>query len=353
VSGSHFSTEHGNTYKDLGFVRISKYLNLDVESVQHSSPHVFSTALLKSHEYLTEERPEFVIILGDRYEILAVALAAYFLRIPIVHLHGGEVTLGAQDEAFRHAVTKLSHIHLTANAEFKDRVIQMGEDPSCVYNVGALGIDNISTTALLPVTETKKALRVSTESDFVLLSFHPETLIDIDDGKIANNILLALHDALGDEYPIVIIGPNMDDGYRNILTVYDRLRKQKSNIIFYESIQSNLYLSAMSHCRFMIGNSSSGVIESSFLGTQVINVGRRQEGRPTDINVQTCDVSVSSIKDAICTTLNLEKSGGELELQHPYGQPGAANKILEILSRTEFSTLNHKPFFDLPSFVQE
>ena len=351
VTGTHFSVAHGNTYKDLGFAQVSHFIDLGLEELDFEIHNVFSRMLQKIKEYLASKSVDCVIILGDRFEILAAALAAYFMKVPIVHLHGGEKTLGAQDEAFRHCITKLSNLHFTANEEFRNRVIQLGEEPSTVFDVGALGIDNISSFSKLSRIELYSELDLRDGLPFILVSYHPETLSDRNPGDVVENICNALYDFFGDSMQFVIIGPNMDPGFESILQTY-KLYEQDDNFNFFENISSPIYLSAMHNCEFMIGNSSSAIIESTYLATWAVNVGDRQAGRPCDENVINCGNEMIDLKNALKKLSTIRELQSEPHLNFIYGNAGVAKNITDVIKQTDFKSLGLKSFFDILTEVQ-
>ena len=347
VSGSHLSELHGNTFRDLGFVTITQYIDIELNEGDYVPPYIFSKMLNYTHDFLQSERPDAIIVLGDRFEILAVALAAYFLRIPIIHLHGGEVTLGAQDEAFRHSITKLSHYHFTANEEFKRRVIQLGENPDNVFNVGALGIDSIAEIEIVPKQELLKQLGLAPNSAYVLMALHPETAVEYDGGVVAELIIRAVKHVCGKGMNIIAVGTNIDFGFEKIIDLYDKVAREDKHFKFIASLASKSYLSAMAHSNFLIGNSSSGIIESSLLGVQVIDVGQRQKGRPKDNNIISCSNEYSDILESVSTLSRRMDNKEVIEYFHPYGRPGATQEIIKILEKSDLQSTNYKPFFNL------
>jgi GDP/UDP-N,N'-diacetylbacillosamine 2-epimerase (hydrolysing) len=346
VTGTHFSRQHGNTYKELGFAHVSHFMDLDLEETNYDVHDVFSRMLRRVRQYLLNHKPDCVIILGDRFEILSAALSTFFLRIPIVHIHGGENTLGAQDEAFRHSITKLSNLHFTANSEFRRRVIQLGEDPETVYDVGALGLDNISGINFPNSLKLKQSLGLSPEDEFVLLSYHPETNSKVPPGLLAERICNVLLSCLISGEKIVAIGPNMDPGFQEILKVLDTF-KFKENFIFHANLPSKIYLSAMKYCNFMIGNSSSAIIESTYLGAWAIDIGDRQSGRPIDKNIIHCSNEEKEIIKSVKQAINVCKNQLQPKLNYVYGRAGSAKLITKILVRTDFRNLKSKTFYDI------
>ncbi len=347
VTGMHLSADFGSTYKEIekdGFHIAAKVDILSQEDTPEAVAYSTGQGLLQFTETLNRLKPDILVVLGDRYEILSAALAAMFLNIPIAHIHGGELTVGAVDDAIRHVVTKMSHYHFVATEPYQKRVIQMGEDPSRVFNFGAPGLDHISRSELFSKAEFEKGLDFQFGKINFLVTFHPVTR-EIDGPEEAVKELLS---AL-DEFPeakIIFTKSNADSGGRLIGELIDEYVKKnpgRSNVFTSLGIQK--YLSAAKYVDVVIGNSSSGLIEVPVVGTPTVNIGDRQQGRLLASSVVCCDVGKNSIIDAVNKALSDEFQHRLPRIDCPYGQGDASYKIKEILKSCSLDVLK-KEFFD-------
>lgn len=295
-------------------------------------------------------RPDVVVILGDRFEALAAATAAFLLRIPIAHVHGGELTEGALDDGLRHAITKLSLLHFTSAEEYRRRVVQMGEQPDRVFNVGALGVDNALSGRLLSETELGDELGIEISHPLLVVTYHPVTL---EPGQAADQ-LKALLDALKgfSAGTVVITKPNADPGNREITEAIDAYVARSPHAAAFDALGHERYLSAARAADAVVGNSSSGVIEVPVLGTPVVNVGSRQDRRIKPSAVIDCAPDRVSIAAAITRALEpgFRAAARQAAPSGPYGDGHAAERILAVLKSADLSAdALRKRFFDLPS----
>ncbi len=353
ATGSHLSPEFGLTYKAIeadGFT-----IDRRVEMLLSSDSAVGiakSTALGVSGmaDAFAELKPDLIVILGDRFEMLGPAIAAAFARIPVAHLHGGEATYGAVDEAIRHAITKLSHLHFTSTEDYRRRVIQLGEAPDRVFNVGAPGIDNIRRLALLSKDELAAQLNFIWRSRNFLVTFHPATLDAGEPGEQFAELLAAL-----DEFPdagIIVTLPNADaDGRALIAMVRDYAGARSDRVIACTSLGQLRYLSVLKHVDVMVGNSSSGIIEAPALHVPVVNIGDRQKGRVRAESAIDCAPRRADIRTAINTALSADFQPRRYS-PNPYGEGGASDAILQILADFNLDGILKKEFHDL-SFASE
>ena len=298
-------------------------------------------------EALADERPDLVVLLGDRYEALAAATAAALMRVPVAHLHGGEVTEGAIDDSIRHAITKLSALHFVATAEYAQRVIQMGEDPERVFVVGALGVDNALQTGLVPVDTLASDLDFEFACPTALTTFHPVTLDD-DDGVAEIAELLAAFDALP-ALRVLITMPNADAGNRAIaelLTTWAGANVTRAKV--FASLGRVRYLSAMDACDLVIGNSSSGIIEAPSFGKPTVDIGDRQAGRIRAASVIHAKPEHAIITSAIDRALSAASREVAAGCVNPYGDGHAAERIVRVLAGTSHLS-TRKRFRDPPS----
>lgn len=294
-------------------------------------------------------RPDIVLILGDRYEMLPVATAATILRIPLAHIAGGEISEGAFDDNIRHALTKLSSLHFTATDDYRRRVIQMGEHPSRVFYCGALGVQNLMD---LPdeasVAELEQFTGVKIDRDTLLVTFHPATL---DTEATPADRCRALLDAI-DRFPsstVVFTYPNNDPGGEDIIsliTAYANARPGRCAVI--PSLGRRRYLSMLRHIGAVAGNSSSGIVEVPSAGIPTVDIGIRQKGRTASRSVIHCGDSADEIAEAIARALSPEGRAVAASAPNPYSLPGTAARIAQVLSEVPLDSLSPKRFFDLP-----
>lgn len=348
VSGTHLSPEFGETVSAIErdglpvTERVEMLLSSDTAAGVAKS---FGLGVIGYTDALARLAPDVLVILGDRYEALAAAQTAFMLRIPVLHIHGGEVTEGAYDDAFRHCISKLSSLHFTSCEEYRQRVIQLGEQPSTVFNVGALGLDHTQRTQLLGFDELSESLGFVFNSPFFLVTYHPETLISGDNIEAFNELLGAL-----DHFPdhqVLFTYPNADDGGRQIIAlIEDYVSRQNGRCVAVPSLGQVRYLSAVKYATAVVGNSSSGVIEVPSFGVPTINIGNRQKGRIAAPSVYHCSAGCAAIKGALASAI-AAKDRGDLCGQHnPYGVGGVSEKIIDILLDADLSD-RAKTFFDL------
>ncbi len=289
VTGAHLMSEQGNTVREVeddGIPIHQKiYIPFGGDSAKDKSIFIAQT-IQQFAEYFAKDRPDAVMVLGDRYEILAVCIAAMNARIPIFHLCGGETTQGAIDECIRHSITKMSFLHFVESEEYRKRVIQLGEDPERVYNVGLIGAENIMNIAFLSQEQLSKELDMDLSSKYCVVTFHPATLSDESIEEQVQQLLEAL-DAY-DSWKFVITKSNIDAGGALINSLFDEYAREHSNCKLFDSLGSQKYLSALKHCEMVIGNSSSGILEAPVLGVPTINIGNRQKGRMNKRSIINC-----------------------------------------------------------------
>lgn len=348
VSGTHLSEVHGATWREIvgdDFpidVRVEMSLEADdAESVARSASQVLAGVAAA----LIRLQSDVLVLLGDRYELLAAAQAAVLTRVPIAHIHGGEATEGAIDEAIRHAVTKLSHWHFAAAEPYAERIRQMGEASSRVWNVGAPAMDNIAALAPVSKEALEAFLGLTLRAPTFLVTYHPVTM-DIDGGLAAMQALLTAIDT-GDG-AIIITGVNADPGataIRNSLQNFANARQGRVALV--ESLGARRYLSLMRHVDAVVGNSSSGLLEAPAVGVPTVDIGLRQQGRLRAPSVLHCGESAAEIRQALDKALSPEHRAITARRESPYGQPGAARRIIDQLSTLDLS-LSAKPFVDRP-----
>lgn len=349
VGGMHLSREFGLTVEkieDDGFhitERLEFLLSSDAPVAIGKS---MGLALMSASEAFNRHRPDLLVILGDRFEVMAVAQAAMISRIPIAHIHGGETTEGVIDEAVRHSISKMAHLHFTATETYRKRVIQLGEHPDRVFNFGAPGIDSIKKLKLLDRKELSDALGFKLDKSYFVITFHPVTLVDGGDSEALFNLLSAL-----DEYPkykIIISYPNADAGNGKLIKIIESFyQKNKERVFLFQSLGQLRYLSALKHSEAVLGNSSSGLIEAPTLSIPTLNIGDRQKGRIAGATVFNCGSSQSSITEGLHTILTSDFKDICAKEDNTYGVGDASQKIVLRLVSYPLHELLHKRFYDL------
>lgn len=350
VTGMHMSTEFGLTYKliEEDDIVIDEKIEILLSSDSHvATSKAMGLAIISFSEYINRTKPDMVIVLGDRYEILAASISAMVANVPIAHIHGGEITEGAQDDAFRHCITKLSYLHFTSTESYRKRVMQLGEDPNRVFNVGAIGIENIKELKLLSQEEIEKSINFVLNKKFALVTFHPVTL----EQGLAEIQITELLGALEefDDMKFIITKANSDNEGRKINRKIDEfISKNPEKYIGFVSMGQLKYLSAMKYCSMVIGNSSSGIIEAPSFNIPTINIGDRQKGRLQAKTVINCDPIKSDIIKAIKRGLSKEFKDKISKIENPYGDGDTSNKILHEIKKALSKEIElKKTFYDI------
>lgn len=349
VTGMHLSPEFGLTYKKIeedGFTIDKKVEILLSSDTKIGLSKSMGLALISMSEALNDLKPDLVFVLGDRFEIMATVTAALISRIPVAHCHGGETTEGVIDEAIRHCITKMAHIHFVAAEAYKKRVIQLGETPKSVFICGALAIENINKLGLLTKEEFETQIDFSVGNRSCLVTFHPVTL-DVGTAEAQfQNLLKSL-----DEYPdlkVLFTFPNADtDGRIIIQLIGEYVNKNPSRAKAFISLGQLLYLSALRHVTFVLGNSSSGLTEVPSFGIPAINIGDRQKGRIMADNVIQCEPTPEEISLAIGKAISPEFQSISGQTNNPYGTGNASEIIIPVLEAMDFNQLLKKKFYDL------
>jgi len=327
VSGTHLSREYGMTLDEIKAdgIRVDQQIKIPVNSQSELDiSNNQAQALIKFTELFLAERYNALLLLGDRYEMLAISIAAGNTRTPIFHLCGGDTTEGALDEWIRHSITKISYLHFTTNEESRNRVIQLGEEPSRVFNYGSTSIDNILAVADMSKQEALKSIGLD-NCRYVLCTYHPVTM---EDGNLGNKIA-SFMEAIK-QYPelqFVITKSNADQGGAQINHLLDQAEKAIKNIHVFSSLGVRRYLSLMRHAEFVLGNSSSGIIETPAFHIPTVNIGNRQRGRLQSESIVNCSDDTVSIVDAIRIALSECHRALCQKVISPYGNGHAAEQI--------------------------
>lgn len=332
VTGMHLLKEYGETYKEVEKeFKITKKVNIEISNKNnYEILHSMSIAMEEFSKYFRDNSYDALILLGDRYEILPVAITAAFNNIPIIHIHGGEKTLGNYDEFIRHSITKMSKLHLVATEEYRKRVIQLGESPNTVKNLGSLGVANILEMKLLNKKELEDIIEEIKKPYYVVL-FHPETISEISLEEQTNNLIEALS-KFREKYDFIFIGSNSDTGSDKIQKIIQKFVKE-NNYKRFVSLQNFEYFSLLKYSEGLIGNSSSGIIEVPSLKVATINIDNRQLGRAKGKTIIDCDSSVLGIEKAIIKSQTSDYQNLLKNSINPYYQKNSLEKYYQEIKK--------------------
>lgn len=351
ATNMHLSERYGNTYQEIegaGFSIDYKVPMLDESGADDSTATLkaMSRALVGFAEAYDVLQPDLIVVLGDRYEILAAVEAALIKQIPVAHLHGGELTFGAYDDAIRHSITKMSHLHFTSTEEYRKRVIQLGEQPERVFYVGALGVENIKRVPLMSKDEIEHDLQFEITDQTILVTYHPVTLSDYNPSDDIN----ALFEAL-DEHPelsVIFTMPNSDTGGQVIAEAIENYASQHADRVrAYKSLGMRRYLSVMKYCAAVVGNSSSGILETPSFHIPTLNIGSRQDGRLAADSVYNCGTSKEAISNGLEHILSSEFRAQAEKAKNPYEKEGTAQAIFDVISTYPLEGIIQKEFYNL------
>ena len=345
ATGMHVSQEFGNTYQQIekdGFT-----INAKVEMLLSSDTNIAITkstgiGVMGMADALQQLTPDIVVVIADRFESFAATTAAYLMGIPIAHIHGGEVTEGAFDEGLRHSMTKMSYWHFVSTQKYKQRVIQLGEEPKRVFNVGAIGLDNIKDITLLSQLDLEKQINFSLAGKTAMVTFHPVTLEKNSAALQCKNLMEALAKTKNLNY--IFTKPNADTNGRIIADMMDAFVEQHpQRAVCFTSMGQLRYLSALKYVDMMIGNSSSGIIEMPYFNKPTVNIGNRQKGRVMANSIINCKPSTIDIQKAIEKAIVFKST----KIEKLYGNGTAANKIYTVLKKQSKVNTAQKSFYDL------
>ena len=351
ATGMHLSSEHGLTYKEIEQAGFKIDYKVDMQLSSDSATSITKSigiGTIGFAEAYASLQPDLIVVLGDRFELISAVTAALIAGIPVAHLHGGETTEGAFDEAIRHSITKMSHLHFVAAPEYARRVIQLGEHPERVFLVGGLGIDAIKKTKMLNREALEKSLDFNFGNKNLLVTFHPVTLDDRSSAEQMKSLLDAL--AGLDTTHLIFTMPNADNGGLELKVMVESFVRQRPNARAYTSLGQLRYLSCMQFVDGVIGNSSSGIAEAPSMGIATINIGDRQKGRLSATSIIQCPpdcIEIQKALDQLYDPIFRESLKGTL---NPYGNGGATEKILEIIRSYSLDGILKKSFYDLPEY---
>lgn len=348
VTGTHLSPEFGLTYKEI---EKDFEINKKIEILLSSDTAIglsksMGLVQISFSEAYSELNPDLVVILGDRFEMLSAAISAMILGFPIVHLCGGEKSEGAFDESIRHAITKISHVHCATAEAYRNRIIQLGENPKNVFNVGGLGIDNILKLKLLSRKDFEESIKFKLNKKNVLVTFHPATLEYSSAKTQFNELLISLLELK--DTNVIFTKANADTEGRIINQMIDGfVTKNNDFCVMFSSLGQLRYLSALQYVDAVVGNSSSGFAEVPSFKIGTINIGNRQKGRLMAESIINCQPNKESILEAFDKLYTKEFKKKLEDVKNPYGEGGASKKVVQVLKDVNLSKLTHKNFFDL------
>ena len=349
VTGMHLSTEFGMTIQEIradGFEpdeAIEILLSNDTPTAICKS---MGLALIGYGEAIWRLKPDILVVLGDRFETFCMAAAAQVCRVPLAHIHGGETTEGAIDEAFRHSISKMAHLHFACCDAYRQRIIQLGEAPDRVFNVGALGVENIRHIPLMERDELSESIGFDLEKPYFLVTFHPVTLEQSTSKGQFQSLLNAL-DAFP-EFDVIFTRANADTDGRVINhLIKGYVEKHSNRCLSVTSLGMRRYLSAMKFCAVVIGNSSSGIIEAPSFKIPTVNIGDRQKGRLQAASILNCSPHTKAIKQTIAHALSTAFQECLSTTLNPYDQPDTRSTIVDLLEQVDILDITKKAFFDV------
>lgn len=347
ATNQHLSKRQGETYKEIendGFSIDFKVYMADDDAIDNanSTAKSISRGVAGFADAFDALKPDLLLILGDRYEMLAVASTALIYKIPIAHLHGGEITEGAFDDAIRHAISKMSHLHFTSTEAYRNRVIQLGEQPERVFNVGALGVENVVKNDFMSKEEIESSLNFKLTDKCFLCTYHPVTLSNMSSEIQVLNLLESL-DGYKD-YHIIFTYSNSDTNSQIIIKrIQEYVDNNSDRCMFIPSLGQRRYFSALKHMTAVLGNSSSGIIEVPSFGIPTLDIGDRQKGRIAADSVIHCGYSVEEIKEGLKKVVNYPHQ----QIDNPYHKEGTCAAILQTIKTYPLENLVQKSFYDL------
>ena len=338
VSGMHLSDKFGNTINEIN-VPVNYKIDIEIEK---EPAYSMAVAINKFNDFFKTNLPDLLVILGDRYEAFAIAIAAMLNNIPIAHLYGGETTEGAIDEAIRHSITKMSHIHFTSCEEYRKRVIQLGENPKSVFNVGSLGVENIKRIKLLSKAQLEADISFKFAKKNILVTFHPVTL---EKGMAAKQFfeLLSAIDQLDSDTNVIFTMPNSDSESNVLYNMISEYVISHKNAKAYKSLGQLRYFSSLCYVDAVVGNSSSGIVEVPSFGIPTVNIGNRQKGRIQAASIINCLPEKNDILNAINEAFKLNKS----IIKNPFEGENTLEDIIYVLKNYDLNNIIKKNFYDL------
>ena len=348
ATNMHLSPEFGLTYREIeadGFHIDKKVEMLLSSDTRNATTKSLGLGIIGFADAFEDLAPDMIVILGDRYEMLGAASAALLYGIPIAHISGGDVTEGAYDDAIRHSISKMSHLHFTSAEEYRQRVIQLGEQPDRVFNFGAIGLDNMRQIQFLDRQSLEQSIGFEIGEDCILVTYHPVTM-ERNSAETQFGALLEAIDRVGCR--VIFTKPNSDSDGRIIIKMIDEYVAANSDkAACYTSLGYVRYLSALQFVKAAVGNSSSGILEVPSFGIPTVNIGDRQKGRLRADSVIDCNTDVDSIEKAIRGALSQEWQTIARNATNPYEQPDTVARIFDVLQQCDLSQMKQKRFYDI------
>lgn len=351
VTGTHLSEKHGNTYKEIerdGFPIAARIPILGEASGAVGVSQTMANAIVEFTKYLSANKPDFILVDGDRYETLGVCIAAVNANVPIIHCSGGATTEGAADECYRHSMTKMAYLHFPTTETYRNRIIQMGESPERVFTVGSMGLENILQINYLTKEELSHQIGWALTKPFSVVTFHPVTLENNTCEQQLNELLTACDKR--QDMQFIFTKANADNGGDQINQILDEYAKRSTNAICVSSLGAVRYLSALKHAEFVMGNSSSGIIEAPSMKIPTINIGDRQRGRLQAESIINCAPKTSDILRAIEKAMSSEFKEFCKHVVNPNGDGKTSERIVKHIK--EYCSTHQvdimKKFYDIP-----
>lgn len=345
VTGMHMIKEHGLTYKEIlqdGFTIDKKIPTYQKNYKEHDVLNAMGNILKSANSALKKTKPDIVVVLGDRYDILPICIACHIMQIPLAHFHGGEVTSGAIDDAIRHSISKMSDIHFTAHIDFKRRLIQLGENLNYIHNIGSLGVDAIKKIKYKTKKYIYSKYKLKSLSKYFLICLHPET-IPVGESSSIINILKYINEYKSDEY--IFTYPNSDTNSNILLRHIKKYVSKNNNCHLIKSAGRYDFLHLLKYSLGIIGNSSSGIVEAPSLNVPTLNIGNRQDGRPFGKSIYHATSSLESIKKEMA---KLKASNRRTKIiTSAYQGKNTVNKVIKILSKIKLTNIKRKKFNDI------
>lgn len=348
VTGSHLSKDFGFTYKEITHDKFKIFKKVNIVQAKDRPVDITNStgiAIKSFGNIYSNYKPDAIFVLGDRYEVFCSVFAALFFKIPVIHYSGGEKTIGAYDDCIRHSITKMSHLHFVSCIEYRKRVLQLGENPKCVYNVGSLGIDNIKNLKLLSKLELEQSLKLKFSKPTFLVSYYPETLSSLDARDQFEQVLSALLNYKN--YQVIFTKSNADNDGRVISKMIDQFVKMNTNAYAFESLGVIRYLSTIKYVELVIGNSSSGYTEVPSFNVPTINIGNRQKGRVKAKSIIDVEIESDKIKAGIDKALNKSFRIKLKKHKSPFGNGDSSMRIINHLKKFDFNNVIQKEFHDI------
>jgi len=352
ITGMHLSDKYGSTKQEFEQqnIPITDEIHLDLDSSEIYPADVVNSmaigqGIIHFSKSFHTHKPDLVLVLGDRFEIFAAIQAAMMLNIPIAHLHGGELSLGVIDDRIRHAITKISQLHFPVSELYAKRIIQMGESPARVFNVGATAIDNINNINLLHKNKLEQSLALKLEKKLFLLTWHPETVGQTNIVENLQSLLSAIEQF--PQYQVIITKANADAGGILINEFLEQYVKGKQNYHLFSSLGNQRYLSLLQYTQVVLGNSSSALFEVAAMRVPSVNIGHRQDGRFKPLSVIDSPSNMADIVKAINKANSPVHQNKCKQMVLPYGDGNSCDKIVDIIAKSNLPDLIHKKFFDI------